>query len=57
MKKMKKNREEEKNYLSPHLEVVEVNVEEGFAASAAIEGELNDFTTNNFGRDGSMTNY
>lgn len=53
---MEKKQEEEKDYLSPHLEIVNVDVEEGFATS--IKGSANDFTTNDFGdRGGTMTNY
>lgn len=44
----------EKNYVSPFIEVVEVEVEEGFAISVAVVpfGRTNDFTTNSFGAGG-----
>jgi hypothetical protein len=46
-----------KNYVSPFIEVVEVEVEEGFAVSVGInpEGTAHDFTTNNFGSAGGNT--
>lgn len=45
----------EKMYLSPSIEVIEVEVEEGFAASGSetsVIGQSNDFTTNSFGSGG-----
>lgn len=45
-----------KEYLSPLIEVIEVDVEEGFAMSVEIKGAANDFTTNSFGNgDGGST--
>lgn len=56
---MKKNSEEmRKEYVSPLIEIIEVDVEEGFAMSAGtgISGAANDFTTNSFGTgDGGST--
>ena len=44
----------EKNYVSPFIEVIEVEVEEGFAVSVSVNpsGQVNDFTTNSFGTGG-----
>lgn len=44
----------EKNYVSPFIEVIEVEVEEGFAISVAagFSGNVNDFTSNSFGPGG-----
>lgn len=44
----------EKNYVSPFIEVIEVEVEEGFAISVVVSpnGSVNDFTTNSFGAGG-----
>ncbi|MBK5721499.1 hypothetical protein JGH11_11510 [Dysgonomonas sp. Marseille-P4677] len=45
-----------KEYISPLIEVIEVDVEEGFAMSVEIKGAANDFTTNSFGNgDGGST--
>lgn len=45
-----------KDYVSPLIEVIEVDVEEGFAMSVEIKGAANDFTTNSFGNgDGGST--
>lgn len=45
-----------KEYVSPLIEVIEVDVEEGFAMSVEIKGAANDFTTNSFGNgDGGST--
>lgn len=43
-----------KNYVSPFIEVIEVEVEEGFAISVEFttNGVVNDFTTNSFGAGG-----
>lgn len=43
-----------KKYVSPFIEVIEVEVEEGFAISVPIntDGRVNDFTTNSFGAGG-----
>lgn len=43
-----------KKYVSPQIEVIEVDVEEGFAMSVSteIKGSSNDFTTNSFGAGG-----
>ncbi|MDU1891690.1 MAG: hypothetical protein E6767_13460 [Dysgonomonas sp.] len=50
---MKKNNEEKKReYVSPLIEVIEVDVEEGFAMSVGIKGAVNDFTTNSFNGSG-----
>jgi len=38
-----------KEYVSPLIEIIEVDVEEGFAMSVGIKGAANDFTTNSFG--------
>lgn len=47
---MKKNEEMKKEYLSPLIEILEVDVEEGFAmTSSEVKGTSNDFTTNDFG--------
>jgi hypothetical protein len=39
-----------KEYVAPLIEVIEVDVEEGFAMSSVVEirGSANDFTTNSF---------
>lgn len=43
----------EKKYVSPSIEAIEVEVEEGFAFSVEnIPGQANDFTTNSFGPGG-----
>lgn len=56
---MKKNSGEMQNdYVSPLIEIIEVDVEEGFAMSTGtgIKGAANDFTTNSFGNgDGGNT--
>ncbi|MFC4673844.1 hypothetical protein [Dysgonomonas termitidis] len=56
---MKKNSEDlKKEYVSPLIEIIEVDVEEGFAMSTGteIKGAAHDFTTNSFGsRDGGST--
>lgn len=54
--KRKANEKKEK-YVSPLIEIVEVEVEEGFAVSSVeIKGASNDFTTNSFGSgDGGST--
>jgi hypothetical protein len=46
-----------KNYVSPFIEVVEVEVEEGFAVSVEIDpkGTAHDFTTSSFGSAGGNT--
>jgi hypothetical protein len=46
-----------KNYVSPLIEVMEVEVEAGFAATTTFsaDGNSNDFTTNNFGTAGGNT--
>jgi hypothetical protein len=46
-----------KNYVSPLIEVMEVEVEAGFAATMTftVDGNSNDFTTNNFGTAGGNT--
>ncbi|WP_165042773.1 hypothetical protein [Dysgonomonas sp. ZJ709] len=45
-----------KEYVSPLIEIIEVDVEEGFAMSVEIKGAANDFTTNSFGNgDGGST--
>lgn len=59
-KKRKKMKTDErvmkKEYVSPLIEVIEVDVEEGFAMSVEIKGAANDFTTNSFGNgDGGST--
>lgn len=43
-----------RRYISPSIEVIEVDVEEGFVASIEINpsGQVNDFTTNSFGSGG-----
>ncbi len=48
-----------KSYVSPSVEAMEVEVEEGFAVSVAIgvEGKVNDFTTNNYGGGGSTMDF
>lgn len=48
---MKKNgKEMKKEYVSPLIEIIEVDVEEGFAVSnVEIKGRANDFTSNSFG--------
>ncbi len=48
-----------KNYVSPSVEAMEVEVEEGFAISVAngMEGSVNNFTTNNFGGGGSTMDF
>lgn len=51
MKKMK-NENLTRKYVSPLIEVIEVDVEEGFAMSVEIKGASNDFTTNSFGDAG-----
>jgi len=58
MKKMRKNEEVmKKKYVSPLIETIEVDVEEGFAMSGVgIKGASNDFTSNSFGDgDGGNT--
>jgi len=56
---MKKNNGEfKKEYVSPLVEIIEVDVEEGFAMSIGteIKGAAHDFTTNSFGNgDGGST--
>jgi hypothetical protein len=55
---MKKNNEKmKKEYVSPLIETIEVDVEEGFAMSGSeVKGSANDFTTNSFGNgDGGNT--
>ena len=55
---MKKNEEKmSRDYVSPLVETIEVDVEEGFAMSdVKIKGAANDFTTNSFGNgDGRST--
>lgn len=53
---MKKEERLKRKYESPLFEIIEVDVEEGFAASMAIKGHTNDFTTNSFGsNDGGGT--
>lgn len=52
----------EKIYVSPSIEVIEVEVEEGFAISVAINptSSTNNFTTNSFGSGGggrTMTDF
>lgn len=52
------NEKMKKEYVSPLVEVIEVDVEEGFAMSTSteIKGAANDFTTNSFGNgDGGST--
>lgn len=54
----RKNEKKKRKYVSPLIEVIEVDVEEGFAmsTSAEIKGAANDFTTNGFGvNDGGST--
>ena len=48
-----------KNYVSPFIETVEVEVEQGFAVSVAlgVKGDVNDFTTNNYGGGGSTMDF
>lgn len=53
---MRNDEKVKKEYISPLVEVVEVDVEEGFAMSVEIRGAANDFTTNSFGNnDGGNT--
>ncbi|NDV67945.1 hypothetical protein [Dysgonomonas sp. 25] len=54
----RKNEKMKESYVSPLVEVIEVDVEEGFAMSASTEinAAANDFTTNNFDpNDGGST--
>ena len=48
-----------KNYVSPFIETVEVEVEQGFAVSVdlGVKGDVNDFTTNNYGGGGSTMDF
>ncbi len=48
-----------KNYVSPFIETIEVEVEQGFAVSVEINptGAVNDFTTNNYGGGGSTMDF
>lgn len=48
-----------KNYVSPFIETVEVEVEQGFAVSVSlgVKGDVNDFTTNNYGGGGSTMDF
>ena len=43
-----------KNYVPPFMEVIEVEVEKGFAVSVSVDpsGKVNDFTSNAFGNGG-----
>lgn len=47
----------EKIYVSPSIEVIEVEVEEGFAISVdtTSNAQTNNFTTNKFGTGGGRT--
>jgi len=54
----KKDGKMKKEYVSPLIDTIEVDVEEGFAMSVGvgIKGSANDFTTNSFGTgDGGST--
>ncbi len=48
-----------KNYVSPSVEAMEVEVEEGFAVSVAtgMEGNVNNFNTNPYGSSGSTMEF
>ncbi len=48
-----------KSYVSPSVEAMEVEVEEGFAVSVAIgvEGNVNNFNTNPYGSSGSTMEF
>ncbi|WP_156032911.1 hypothetical protein [Prevotella sp. 10(H)] len=53
-----KNEKMKKEYVSPLIEIIEVEVEEGFAMSTGVEirGASHNFTSNSFGNgDGGNT--
>ncbi len=49
----------ERKYVSPLIETIEVEVEQGFAVSVemGVKGDVNDFTTNNYGGGGSTMDF